>query len=402
MMAPCRRWTTATCLALLSTSGLALMKGPDAPAGWICGTARGVRCGDWRSQASGRNYIAPGRRSSGSGPPRMAAARAHPHQQFHVAPMQAYTNRHLRRLCRLLSQEAVLWTEMEKTEAILESNAAAERRLRHDARDHCVLQLGGNDITRLQSACRIANQFCFDEINLNCGCPSVETGGADFGATMMLNPGGTGDACAAMADVSRAPISVKCRLGAHHRIREDGTLPEDNFEALANFVYVVSERAPVKHWVVHCRAAVLAGLSPAKNRCVPPLRPDFVLRLAQEFPDLDFTLNGGISSIHDATRTMAAQPSLQGVMAGRFVLQSPLDLAFLDVALRGSGGGDVGRGGGSRATSSAALEAIEAYLKYAHLEALGVSRPTSSMNTHTHTHECVSCLSAFHPHTARV
>ena len=341
----------STCFALALSSALALA-GSDAHAGWIASK--------------------PARAGGGlGGSARMSFICAHPHQKFHVAPMQAYTNRHLRKLCRLLSKEAVLWTEMEKTEDILESDAAAERRLRHDASERCVLQLGGNEITRLKSACRVANKYGFNEVNLNCGCPSVETGGANFGATMMLDPASTGDACSAMADVSRAPISVKCRLGAHLKTREDGALPEDRFEALADFVRVVSERAPVKHFVVHCRAAVLCGLSPAKNRSVPPLRPEFVLRLAEEFPNLEFTLNGGIRGIHDATRTLAAHPSLHGVMAGRLVLRRPLDLAHLDTALLGCGDADVARAGGHPATwQNAVLNAMQDYFEYSRLEAL--------------------------------
>ena len=125
-----------------------------------------------------------------------------PHQRFHVAPMQAYTNRHMRRLCWLLSKRAVLWTEMEKASDLLASAAAAERRLRHPAAERCVLQLGGSDIPSLQDACRLANAYGFDEVNLNCGCPSVETGGADYGAALMLDPARTAEILGAMADVS--------------------------------------------------------------------------------------------------------------------------------------------------------------------------------------------------------
>jgi tRNA dihydrouridine synthase A len=189
-------------------------------------------------------------------------------QRFHVAPMQAYTNRHLRMLCRTLSKKAVLWTEMEKVGDLLVSAAAADRRLSHDAAGNCVLQLGGNNIPSLQDACRLANAYSFDEVNLNCGCPSIETGGADFGATLMLDPKATGDMLRAMADVSRAPVSIKCRLAAHPRLLDDGGLPVDEYDKLSAFVDSVSTRArSVSHWVVHCRAAVLAGLSPSKNRC---------------------------------------------------------------------------------------------------------------------------------------
>ena len=191
-----------------------------------------------------------------------------PNKRFHVAPMQAYTNRHLRMLCRTLSKKAVLWTEMEKVGDLLVSAAAADRRLSHDAAGNCVLQLGGNNIPSLQDACRLANSYSFDEVNLNCGCPSIETGGADFGATLMLDPKATGDMLRAMTDVSRAPVSIKCRLAAHPRLLDDGSLPVDEYDKLSAFVDSVSTRArSVSHWVVHCRAAVLAGLSPAKNRC---------------------------------------------------------------------------------------------------------------------------------------
>ena len=253
---------------------------------------------------------------------------------------------------------------MEKADDLLTSEAAADRRLRHDPTDHCVLQLGGRDIPSLQAACALANHYGFDEVNLNCGCPSIQTGGADdYGATLMLDPAGTGDLLRILCDASRAPVSVKCRLGTHERVRDDGTLPDDNYDTLAHFVRTVSSRAPVKHFAVHCRSAVLSGLSPTKNRCVPPLRPDFVLRLAEEFPDLAFTLNGGMAGAEHVARTLQAHPVLDGVMAGRWVLQNPLDLAGMDAVLVGGASGQ--REWSNDVVLATALGAINTYSAYA-------------------------------------
>ena len=315
------------------------------------------------------------------GSPRLPVAMqaTHARQQFHVAPMQAYTNRHLRTLCRLLSSQAVLWTEMEKADDLLASQAAAHRRLRGGPGERSVLQLGGRDIKKLEAACRLANEYGYDEINLNCGCPSVQSGGAsDFGATLMLDPRGTADALRAMADVSVAPVSVKCRIGTHQRVGADGTLPTDDYRVLADFVHTVSSSTPVSHFVVHCRAAVLAGLSPSKNRCVPPLRPEFVSRLARESPALDVTLNGGIVGAAHVRQLLSAGPELAGVMAGRWVLSNPLDLAGLDSVLDAGGGGcegGVGKQHNGEQELAIALKAVTEYGAYAVREAASGEGP---------------------------
>jgi len=171
---------------------------------------------------------------------------------FHVAPMQCYTNRHLRFLLRQLSSKAVLWTEMEKVESFMGSEEATRRTLRFDPGERpLVLQLGGDDAKLLAAASRRGSMLGFDEINLNCGCPSIESGGkANFGAALMVDPYRTRALLAAMADASKVPVSVKCRLGVHDRIDPGAPPPEDSYEALAAFVSAVASSGAISRFVV--------------------------------------------------------------------------------------------------------------------------------------------------------
>ena len=195
-----------------------------------------------------------------------------PPVKFHIAPMQCYTNRHLRDLLGRLCPAAVLWTEMEKT-ADLATEAARHRRLWHRQTERpVVLQLGGDDPAQLAAAVRHAAPYGYSEVNLNCGCPSVEAGGADFGAALMRRPDATRRMLEAMADAAcGVPVSLKCRVGTHDRLAGDAAPPVDAYEPLAEFVHAVSRSGAVQHVAVHARAAVLSGLSPAHNRRVPPL-----------------------------------------------------------------------------------------------------------------------------------
>ena len=267
---------------------------------------------------------------------------------FHVAPMQCYTNPHFNFLCRRLSSKAVLWTEMEKVEDYLARGvdgdlATVAARAFPQPPLGLVLQLGGNDPARLAQAVKVAVETgAYDAVNLNVGCPSVQSGGgATFGAALMRDPPAVRAMVEAMAEAAGGalPVSVKCRIGVHERMPADGRAPEDEYDTLARFVRTVSESGAVRGGVVvHARAAVLSGLSPVKNRTVPVLRYEMVHRLAADFPDLGITLNGGVNSVQQlrrlhrdqATAADGGVPCIDGVMAGRWMLRSPLDLWRID------------------------------------------------------------------------
>ena len=244
--------------------------------------------------------------------------------------MQCYTNRHLRDLLGRLSPDAVLWTEMEKATDLLAGEDARRRRLRHEQSSRpVVLQLGGSDPTQLAEVARLARPFGYSELNLNCGCPSIEAGGADFGAALMRRPDETRVLLERLADAAGGtPVSVKCRVGTHERAAADGSVPAASYEPLAEFVHEVTRTGAVEHVAVHARAAILAGLSPTANRRVPPLRPELVHRLAADFPSLRITVNGGIDGMHGlrTAATAAGAAGLDGLMCGRWVLRRPLDL----------------------------------------------------------------------------
>eukprot|EP00933_Yihiella_yeosuensis_P058140 TRINITY_DN5839_c0_g1_i2.p1 TRINITY_DN5839_c0_g1~~TRINITY_DN5839_c0_g1_i2.p1 ORF type:complete len:444 (-),score=59.98 TRINITY_DN5839_c0_g1_i2:109-1440(-) len=271
---------------------------------------------------------------------------------LHVAPMMDYTDRHMRCLMRLLSEDLILWTEMIKDQ-ILTCNAENVDILRRyldysssvfqgESSEHpVVLQLGGSDPTLLAEAVRISNSWGFDEINLNCGCPSPKTASirneSGFGAQLMSDPELVRDCTEAMA-AAAAPgvaVSVKCRIGTHKTL-EDLEQEGDNFERLIEFIDSVSSReAPaVNRFIVHARSGILTGLSPRSNRRVPPLRHDLVLELAEKRPDLEITLNGGIKSLKYAEEIR--RKGLE-VMIGRWALKEPWALAAANIRKKGRG-----------------------------------------------------------------
>lgn len=301
----------------------------------------------WHGRAIGRRWIVPAVAMSkampgaGQGLVECSSAGGGQHSrehqaegiQFHMAPMQCYTNRFFRYLMRGLSSKVVTWTEMEKAADLLASDAACERRLRHSL--HCegsltVLQLGGSDVAQMARAAALARRYGFGEININCGCPSIETGGApDYGAALMAKAPLVRQVCDAVSEASGLPVSVKCRVGTFDRIED---MPEGGgqFQQLASFVDDVSSSGTVKSFTVHARAAVMGGLSPSKNRLVPPLQHDLVHRLARERPMLSVILNGGMLSCEDLRIAANEGSGIKGVMAGRWLLQSPLDAVLLD------------------------------------------------------------------------
>jgi tRNA-dihydrouridine synthase A len=242
-------------------------------------------------------------------------------RKFCIAPMMEWTDRHCRFFHRLLTRRALIYTEMITTGAVL--HGARARLLAHDPAEHPVsLQLGGCDPQQLAKCARIAEEFGYDEVNLNVGCPSDRVQVGRFGACLMAEPALVGDCVAAMTGAVKLPVTVKCRLGI------DDQDPEEALEAFACAV----EQAGVAALIVHARKAWLDGLSPRQNRDVPPLDYARVYRLKAAHPGLAIVLNGGIGDIDQALNHLGR---LDGVMMGRAAYQDPWRLLAVDPVLFG-------------------------------------------------------------------
>ncbi|MGB6241143.1 MAG: tRNA dihydrouridine(20/20a) synthase DusA [Castellaniella sp.] len=233
-----------------------------------------------------------------------------------VAPMIDVTDRHCRYFHRLLAPRARLYTEMITTGALLHGDAA--RHLDFDAAEHPVaLQLGGSDPDALARSARLGADWGYDEINLNCGCPSERVQSGAFGACLMAEPQLVADCVRAMQEAVPVPVTVKHRLGLDY---------DESYDFVRDFVGVLYE-AGCRVFIAHARNAVLKGLSPKDNREKPPLRYAEVLRLKQDFPDARIVLNGGLSDPEDCLDWMRR---LDGVMLGRAAWHHPDILAVLD------------------------------------------------------------------------
>ncbi|KAH1250520.1 tRNA-dihydrouridine(20/20a) synthase [Glycine max] len=211
---------------------------------------------------------------------------------FSVAPMMDWTDHHYRTLVRLISKHAWLYTEMLAAETIVHQKDNLDRFLAYSPDQHpIVLQIGGSNIENLAKATELANVYCYDEINLNCGCPSPKVAGHGcFGVSLMLNPKFVAEAMSAIAASTNVPVSVKCRIGVDDH---------DSYNELCDFIYQVSSLSPTKHFIIHSRKALLNGISPAENRSIPPLKYEYFYGLLRDFPDLRFTINGGISRVDE-------------------------------------------------------------------------------------------------------
>lgn len=243
-----------------------------------------------------------------------------------VAPMLDWTDRHCRYFHRLLTQRALLYTEMVTTGALLHGDVA--RHLRFNEEEHPVaLQLGGSEPADLAAAARLGEHWGYDEINLNCGCPSERVQRGAFGACLMAEPQLVADGVKAMRDAVSIPVTVK------HRIGIDKT---ESYDFVRDFVGVVSE-AGCQAFIVHARNAWLQGLSPKENREIPPLRYELVHRLKVDFPQLCFSLNGGLRETEQVKAQLA---QVHGVMVGREAYHNPWWLASWDAEFFGVGEGD--------------------------------------------------------------
>ena len=236
-----------------------------------------------------------------------------------VAPMMDWTDSHCRAFHRVLAPHARLYSEMVHANAVIHGDRA--RLLAMDPSEHPVaLQLGGSEPALLAQAARIGAEAGFDEINLNCGCPSDRVQAGRFGACLMREPQLVADSVAAMiAAVPDVPITVKCRLGVDD---------DHEWERFLAFIDTIAE-AGCRTFVVHARNAWLQGLSPKENREVPPLRYEWAYRLKRERPALQVMVNGGIADSGEATAHLA---HVDGAMLGRAAYHTPYLLHELDVA----------------------------------------------------------------------
>jgi tRNA-dihydrouridine synthase A len=257
-----------------------------------------------------------------------------------VAPMLDWTDRHCRFFHRLLTKKTLLYTEMVTTGALLHGDVS--RHLRFNAEEHpLALQLGGSEPEDLARCAALGEQWGYDEINLNCGCPSERVQRGAFGACLMAEPQLVADGVKAMVDAVSIPVTVKHRIGIE-RI--------ESYDFVRDFVGTVSE-AGCRTFIVHARNAWLKGLSPKQNREVPPLRYAMVHQLKQDFPDLTIVINGGIVNDEQALEQLQ---ELDGVMVGRVAYHQPWWLATWDQTYFGMTANDL--------THSAVEQAMVSYM----------------------------------------
>ena len=222
-----------------------------------------------------------------------------PGHRICVAPMMDWTDRHCRYFLRQLSSSAFLYTEMITTGALLHGDV--DRHLAFNAEEHPLgAQLGGSEPADLAKCAKLVEQYGYDEVNLNIGCPSERVQRGAFGACLMAEPELVADCVRAMREAVKIPVTVKHRLGINK---------EESYEFVSNFVDKVS-RAGCNTFFAHARNAVLKGLSPKENREIPPLKYDYVYRLKRDFPSLEIVLNGGLVNAKP-------HPGVDGVMLGR-------------------------------------------------------------------------------------
>ena len=233
--------------------------------------------------------------------------------QLSVAPMMDWTDRHCRYLHRQLSRHALLYTEMVTAPALVRGGAL--HLLDHDAAEHPVaLQLGGSDPIELAQAAKLGAQAGYDEINLNCGCPSDRVQSGTFGAILMRDPALVAKCVAEMRAAIDVPVTVKCRIGVDDQDPNE-VLPE----FLAHIVAAGCERV-----TIHARKAWLKGLSPKENRDIPPLDYDLVMRMNGLFSNLHISINGGVDTLDQAEALLEA--GLDGVMIGRAAYHQPAEI----------------------------------------------------------------------------
>ena len=241
--------------------------------------------------------------------------------RFSIAPMMDWSDHNCRYFWRLLTKQALLYTEMVTTGALIHGDR--KRFLHFNREEHPVaLQLGGSDPKDLARCARWAQEWGYDEVNINCGCPSDRVQSGMFGACLMGKPNLVADCVKAMMDSCDIPVTVKHRIGIDHM---------ESYEQLLAFIEPVAV-AGCSVFIVHARKAWLQGLSPKENREIPPLNYPWVYQLKKDFPHLTIVVNGGIQTIEECQTHL---DHVDGVMLGREAYQNPWMLAQVDEALFG-------------------------------------------------------------------
>ncbi len=235
---------------------------------------------------------------------------------FSIAPMIDWTDRHDRYFLRLISKQALLYTEMITTGAIIHGDK--ERHLGFNTEEHPVaVQLGGSNPSDLALCSKICEDYGYDEINLNVGCPSDRVQSGAFGACLMAQPDLVAECIDKMKAACELPVTIKCRIGIDD---------QDEYEDLQRFVNTTKD-AGCETFIVHARKAWLQGLSPKENRDIPPLNYERVYQLKREFPELEIIINGGIKTLDECKSHL---DYVDGVMMGREAYQNPFILANVD------------------------------------------------------------------------
>ena len=229
-----------------------------------------------------------------------------------VAPMMQYTDMHDRYLLRLISKKVFLYTEMIATGSLIYGKCYDQ--LNFNKEEHPVgVQLGGSDIKDLIECSKKCEDYGYNEINLNCGCPSDRVQKGKFGACLMLEPDHVANCLSEMQNAVKIPVSIKCRLGIDNN---------ESYEFLYNFVSKVKESG-INIFIIHARNGILKGLSPRQNRNIPPLKYDYVYRLKEDFPELEIIINGGIKNLEESENHLK---KVDGVMIGRCAYDNPFML----------------------------------------------------------------------------
>jgi tRNA-dihydrouridine synthase A len=257
------------------------------------------------------------------------AAHKYINHRVSIAPMLDITNTHYRTFARLMTSYSMLYTEMIHCDTILNSKFV-DAYLTFDPVQHpVVLQLGGSNPEHLAKAAKLAvDKYGYDEINLNCGCPSPRVTCGSFGACLMKEPELVVECINAIKAVVKVPVHIKCRLGVDEH---------DSYEFARNFIATISAKTNMDHFIIHARKAFLKGLNPKENRTVPPLKYDYVYQLAADFPHVNFSINGGIKTIPEM-RGLLERGDLLGCMIGRVAYENIWTLAKIDRDIFGAKG----------------------------------------------------------------
>jgi tRNA-dihydrouridine synthase A len=237
-------------------------------------------------------------------------------RKISIAPMMEWTDRHDRYFLRLISPNALLYTEMVTVNALIHGDIKRHLAF-HELEHPLALQLGGSDPTKLAHSARLGEDYGYDEINLNVGCPSDRVKSGSFGACLMLNPNVVADCIYAMNQAVKIPVTIKCRIGVDH---------QDSYAELQQFIQTIAATG-CNTFIIHARKAWLNGLSPKENREIPPLQYETVYQIKRDFPHLTIVINGGIKTVEDIDEHLCF---VDGVMIGREAYSNPYLLAAIE------------------------------------------------------------------------